>query len=136
MDYSKDLNDNGTTNICRSSKQKEYQPFEPKAKEDTVVFQKRKAKWNKQLKDEVTLDHRRFNVTLTVNQIVTSFKRCVRGNEVKRDALMTCYRVVLEKILQDPELTDNEFISLYKVIQPRANEVYSRRARNMKRVRG
>ncbi len=115
---------------------KEYKPFEPKPKEDTVVFKKRKERWNKQLKEaDDSLDHRRFNCTLTVNQVVNSFKKCVRANEVKRDALITCYRVVLEKILQDPELTDAEFLSMYSQIQPRAQTVYARRSRELKRIR-
>ena len=115
---------------------KEYKPFEHKPKEETVVFKKRKSKWDKQLKDtDDSLDHRRFNTTLTVNQMVTGFKRCVHNNEVKKEELMTCFRVVLQKLLQNPDLTDSEFIKLYLLIQPTANTVYSRRSRELKRIK-
>ena len=113
---------------------KEYKPFEPKAKEDKVAYKRRKEKWDSQ--EEVTdISHRRFNTTLHPKQIMTSFKRCVAANEIDKENLMTCYRVVLGKLLADPTLSDNEFISLYKVIQSRSNEVYARRSKRLKRIR-
>lgn len=80
--------------------------------------------------------HRRFNCTLQATQVITAFKKCVHKNEVPREKLITCYRVVLKKLLQDPDLTDEEFISMYGQIQSRANEVYERRSRNLRTIRG
>ena len=120
------------------SEEKEYKPFEPKAKEDKVAYKRRKEKWEldkqSQEKDD-DIDHRRFNTTLHPKQIMTSFKRCVAANEIDKENLMTCYRVVLGKLLADPTLSDDEFISLYKVIQSRSNEVYARRSKRLKRIR-
>ena len=112
----------------------DYKPFEVKAKEDTVKFKKRKEKWENQEENQ-DISHRRFNTTLYPKQIMTSFKRCVAANEIDKENLMTCYRVVLQKLLADPTLSDNEFISLYKVIQNRSNEVYTRRSKRLKKIR-
>lgn len=118
--------------------EKDYKPFEPKAKEDKVAYKRRKEKWEldklSQEKDS-DIDHRRFNTTLHPKQVMTSFKRCVAANEIDKESLMTCYRVVLGKLLADPSLSDNEFISLYKVIQSRSNEVYARRSKRLKQIR-
>lgn len=116
------------------SDEKEYKPFEPKAKEDKVAYKRRKEKWDNQ--EEVTdISHRRFNTTLHPKQIMTSFKKCVNANEIRQDELITCYRVVLAKLLADPTLDDESFLSMYRVIQSRANEVYSRRSKRLKRIR-
>ena len=116
---------------------KEYKPFEPKAKEDMVDYQRRKEKWelDKESQEYNDIDHRRFNTTLHPKQIMTSFKKCVNSNEIAKEPLMTCFRVVLAKLLANPELTDDEFISLYKLIQSRANTVYSKRSKRLKRIK-
>lgn len=118
--------------------EKEYKPFEPKAKEDKVAYKRRKEKWEldkqSQEKDD-DIDHRRFNTTLHPKQIMTSFKRGVHKGEYKQEDLITCYRVVLAKLLADPTLSDTDFISMYKVIQSRANTVYSSRAKRLKQIR-
>jgi hypothetical protein len=81
------------------------------------------------------LEHRRFSTTLHPNQIVTAFKKCIHKKEVSKKSLMTCYRVVLAALLRDDTLTDDEFIKLYLKIQPRANEVYERRAKRLRRIK-
>lgn len=122
---------------CKEGTLKEYKPFEPKPKELKADYLLRKQKWEESQKETSNkdIDHRRFNTTLTVNQMVTGFKRCVHRNEVDKENLMTCYRVVLQKLLQDPNLTDLEFIKLYELIQPKATTVYARRSRELKRIR-
>ena len=118
--------------------EKEYKPFEPKAKEDKVAYKRRKEKWElekkKQEKDD-DIDHRRFNTTLHPKQVMTSFKRGVHKGEYKQEDLITCYRVVLAKLLADPDLSDESFISMYRLIQSRANETYARRSKRLKRIR-
>ena len=110
-----------------------FKPFEPKPKHLKAEYIKRKEKWE-EMEDNIKPDtsHRRFGLTLHTTQVVKSFKKCVHANEVKREELITCYRVVLQKILQDPDLSDEEFISMYKQIQSRAEEVYSRRSRMLR----
>ena len=115
---------------------KYYKPFEPKPKEDTVVFKKRQERWDEIKSETGDIEHRRFNCTLQVSQLVGAFKKCVHKNEVTKKNLITCYRVVLQKLLQDPSLTDEEFMSMYGQIQSRANEVYERRSRALKRIKG
>ena len=114
-----------------------YKPFTPKPKHEKAEYIKRKEKWDESLEavDEC-IQHRRFNCTLQVSQLVSAFKKCVHKNEISKKNLITCYRVVLQRILQDPSLTDEEFMSMYGQIQSRANEVYERRSRELKRIRG
>ena len=110
-----------------------FKPFEPKPKHLKAEYIRRKEKWE-EMEENIKPDtsHRRFGLTLHTTQVVKSFKKCVHANEVKREELITCYRVVLQKILQDPDLSDEEFISMYKQIQSRAEEVYSRRSRMLR----
>lgn len=126
------------TKEVKVSEEKEYKPFEPKAKEDKVAYKRRKEKWEldkqSQEKDD-DIDHRRFNTTLHPKQIMTSFKKGVHKGEYKQEDLITCYRVVLAKLLADPDLSDESFLSIYSVIQNRAQEVYSRRSKRLKRIR-
>lgn len=118
--------------------EKEYKPFEPKAKEDKVAYKRRKEKWEldkqSQEKDD-DIDHRRFNTTLHPKQIMTSFKKGVHKGEYKQEDLITCYRVVLAKLLADPTLSDESFLSMYRLIQSRANETYARRSKRLKKIR-
>lgn len=118
------------------SEKSDYKPFTPKPKEEKVGFKKRQEKWNEQLENtDNDISHRRFNTTLHPKQVLTSFKKGVHKNEYKQDDLITCYRVVLSKLLADPDLSDESFLSMYKIIQSRANEVYSRRAKRLKQIR-
>ena len=117
--------------------QEDYKPFTAKPKHLKAEYIKRKEKWDESLEAaDDSIDHRRFNCTLQVTQLVSSFKKCVHKNEISKKSLITCYRVVLQKLLQDPNLTDEEFMSMYGQIQTRANEVYERRSRELKRIRG
>lgn len=112
----------------------EYKPFEPKAKEDMVGFKRRKEKWENQEEDD-SIDHRRFNTTLHPKQILTAFKRGVHKGEYRQEDLITTYRVVLARLLADPDLSDDDFISMYGMIQNRANLVYSKRSKRLKKIR-
>ena len=71
--------------------------------------------------------HRRFNLTLQVPQLVNAFKKSVRKNEVSKDTLLTIYRVVAQKLLQDPTISDDEIKAMHSVIRSRVSEVYDRR---------
>lgn len=117
---------------------KDFKPFEPKPAHLKADYIKRKEKWDESLEagDDGDISHRRFNCTLQTTQVVNSFKKCVHKNEISRKNLITCYRVVLQKILQDPDLSDEEFLSMYGQIQTRAIEVYERRSRNLRKIRG
>lgn len=119
------------------SEEQSYKPFERKPEHLKADYLRRKEKWDESLETvDDDISHRRFNCTLQVSQLVGAFKKCVHKNEVTKKNLITCYRVVLQKILQDPTLTDEEFMSMYSQIQSRANEVYERRSRELKRIRG
>lgn len=114
----------------------EYKPFTVKPEHLKVDYIKRKDKWEEGISNvDDDISHRRFNCTLQSGQVVTAFKKCIHKNEISKKHLMTCYRVVLQKLLQDPTLTEDEFISLYGQIQTRANEVYSLRAKRLKKIR-
>lgn len=115
----------------------DYKPFTPKEKHEKVDHIRRKEKWEESISatQDGDISHRRFNLTLHVGQVVTAFKKCVHKNEISKKHLITCYRVVLQKLLQDPTLTDDEFISMYSQISTRANEVYERRSRRLKKIR-
>lgn len=109
-------------------------PFTSKPKHLKVGHIKRKEKWDSE-EDVEDLSHRRFSITLQVPQLVNAFKKSVRNGEVKRSVLITCYRVVLERILQDPDLTDEEIFSMYRQIQTRATEAYGRRAKRYRNIK-
>ena len=115
---------------------KDFKPFEPKPAHLKADYIKRKEKWDELKSETSSIEHRRFNCTLQTTQVVNSFKKCVHKNEISRKNLITCYRVVLQKILQDPDLSDEEFLSMYGQIQTRAIEVYERRSRNLRKIRG
>ena len=87
-----------------------YKPFERKPLEDTAEYKARKEKWDKEQSevDVNDLSHRRFNLTLQPKAIVESFKKCVRKGELSQDTLATCYRVVLQRLLADPDFTDEQ----------------------------
>ena len=111
-----------------------YKPFERKPLEDTAEYKARKEKWERE-QDKVDvkdISHRRFNVTLQPKAIVESFKKCVRKGELSQETLTTCYRVVLQRLLADPDFSDEDFITLYSTIQGRAAETYARRAAKLR----
>ena len=78
--------------------------------------------------------HRRFNLTLQVPQLTTAFKKAVRKNEVPKDSLLTIYRVVAQKLLQHPSITDDEIKAMHSVIRQRVSDVYDRRLAKRRRM--
>ena len=84
------------------------------------------------LEDDVP-KHRRFNLTLHVPQLVNAFKKAVRKNEVSKDNLLTIYRVVAQKLLADPSITDSEIKMMHDVIRHRVSEMYDRRLAERRR---
>ena len=78
--------------------------------------------------------HRRFNLTLQVPQLTTAFKKSVRKNEVPKDSLLTIYRIVGQKLLQDPTITDDEIKAMHDIIRHRASDVYDRRLAKRRRM--
>ena len=100
-----------------------------------VDYIKRKFKWDEtieKLEDEAP-KHRRFNLTLHVPQLVNAFKKSVRKNEVSKDTLLTIYRVVSQKLLSDPSITDEDIKAMHSVIRSRVSEVYDRRLAERRR---
>ena len=103
--------------------------YQPKPEHLKVDYIKRKFKWDEtieRLEDEAP-KHRRFNLTLQVPQLVNAFKKSVRKNEVPKDTLLTIYRVVSQKLLQDPTISDDEIKAMHSVIRQRVSDVYDRR---------
>ena len=84
------------------------------------------------LEDDIP-KHRRFNLTLQVPQLVNAFKKSVRKNEVSKDTLLTIYRVVAQKLLQDPSITDSEIKIMHDVIRHRVSLMYDRRLAERRR---
>ena len=84
------------------------------------------------LEDE-SPSHRRFNLTLQVPQLVNAFKKAVRKGEVSKDALLTIYRVVSQKLLQDPTISDNDIKSMHDIIRHRVSDMYDRRLAERRR---
>ena len=85
------------------------------------------------LEDDVP-KHRRFNLTLQVPQLVNAFKKSVRRNEVSKDNLLTIYRIVSQKLLQDPTISDDEIKAMHDVIRHRVSDVYDRRLAKRRRM--
>ena len=109
-----------------------YQPKPEHLKIDNI---KRLYAWQEQaekLQDE-SPKHRRFNLTLQVPQLVNAFKKSVRKNEVSKDTLLTIYRVVSQKLLQDPTISDEDIKSMHDVIRHRVSEMYNRRLAERRR---
>lgn len=85
------------------------------------------------LEDEAP-KHRRFNLTLQVPQLATAFKKSVRKNEVPKDTLLTIYRIVSQKLLQDPTISDDEIKVMHDVIRHRVSDMYDRRLAKRRRM--
>ena len=103
--------------------------YKPKPEHLRVDYIKRLYSWQEQA-EKLEYDvpkHRRFNLTLKVPQLVAAFKKSVRKNEVPKDTLLTIYRIVAQKLLQDPTITDDEIKAMHSVIRSRVSEVYDRR---------
>lgn len=109
--------------------------YKPKPEHLRVDYIKRLYAWQEQvekLEDDVP-KHRRFNLTLQVPQLTAAFKKSVRKNEVSKDNLLTIYRVVAQKLLSDPTITDEDIKSMHNVIRYRVSEVYDRRLAERRR---
>ena len=78
--------------------------------------------------------HRRFNLTLQVPQLTNAFKKSVRKNEVSKDTLLSIYRIVAQKLLADPAITDEDIKAMHSVIRSRVSEVYDRRLAQRRRM--
>ena len=101
-----------------------------------VSYIKRLYAWQEQvekLEDDVP-KHRRFNLTLKVPQLATAFKKSVRKNEVPKDTLLTIYRIVAQKLLQDPSITDEDIKVMHDVIRHRVSDMYDRRLAKRRRM--
>ena len=84
------------------------------------------------LEDDVP-KHRRFNLTLHVPQLTNAFKKSVRKGEVPKETLLSVYRIVAQKLLQDPTITDSEIKIMHDVIRHRVSLMYDRRLMARKR---
>ena len=84
------------------------------------------------LEDDVP-KHRRFNLTLKVPQLAAAFKKSVKRGEVSKDNLLTIYRIVAQKLLQDPTISDDEIKMMHNVIRQRVSDVYDRRLAERRR---
>ena len=110
--------------------------YQPKPEHLKVSYINRKFKWDEtieKLEDEAP-KHRRFNLTLHVPQLTNAFKKSVRKGEVPKDTLLTIYRVVAQKLLQDPTISDEDIKSMHNIIRYRVSEVYDRRLAKRRRM--
>ena len=110
--------------------------YQPKPEHLKVSYINRKFKWDEtieKLEDEAP-SHRRFNLTLQVPQLTNAFKKAVRKNEVPKDTLLTIYRVVAQKLLSDPSITDEDIKAMHNIIRYRVSEVYDRRLAKRRRM--
>lgn len=110
--------------------------YEPKPEHLKVDYIKRLYAYKEQvekLEDDVP-KHRRFNLTLHVPQLTVAFKKSVRKGEVSKDTLLTIYRVVAQKLLQDPSITDSEIKIMHDVIRSRVSDMYDRRLAKRRRM--
>ena len=110
--------------------------YQPKPEHLKVDYIKRIFAWQEtveKLEDEAP-SHRRFNLTLQVPQLTNAFKKSVRKNEVSKDNLLTIYRVVAQKLLQDPTISDEDIKSMHDVIRHRVSDMYDRRLAKRRRM--
>lgn len=85
------------------------------------------------LEDDVP-KHRRFNLTLKVPQLVNAFKKSVKKGEVSKGTLLSIYRIVAQKLLADPSITDSEIKMMHDIIRSRVNDMYDRRLAKRRRM--
>ena len=110
--------------------------YEPKPEHLKVDYIKRLYAWQEQvekLEDDVP-KHRRFNLTLKVPQLTTAFKKSVRRGEVSKDTLLSIYRIVAQKLLQDPTISDEDIKAMHDVIKNRVSLMYDRRLAKRRRM--
>ena len=107
----------------------------PKPEHLKVSYINRKFKWDEtieKLEDDVP-KHRRFNLTLKVPQLTNAFKKSVKKGEVSKGTLLSIYRIVAQKLLADPSITDSEIKIMHDVIRHRVSDMYDRRLMARKR---
>ena len=110
--------------------------YEPKPEHLKVSYIKRLYAYKEQaekLEDDVP-KHRRFNLTLQVPQLVNAFKKSVRKGEVSKLTLLTIYRVVSQKLLADPSITDEDIKAMHDIIRHRVSDMYDRRLAKRRRM--
>ena len=110
--------------------------YKPKPEHLKVSYIKRLYAWQEQvekLEDDVP-KHRRFNLTLQVPQLVNAFKKSVRKGEVPKETLLSVYRIVAQKLLQDPSITDSEIKAMHDIIRHRVSDMYDRRLAKRRRM--
>ena len=109
--------------------------YQPKPEHLKVSYIKRLYAWREgveKLEDDVP-KHRRFNLTLHVPQLTNAFKKSVKRGEVSKETLLTIYRIVAQKLLQDPTISDDEIKMMHNVIRSRVSEMYDRRLAERRR---
>ena len=109
--------------------------YQPKPEHLKVSYINRKFKWDEtieKLEDDVP-KHRRFNLTLHVPQLTNAFKKSVRKGEVPKDTLLTIYRVVSQKLLADPTISDEDIKAMHDTIRHRVSLMYDRRLAERRR---
>lgn len=110
--------------------------YKPKPEHLKIDYIKRLYAYKEQvgkLEDGVP-KHRRFNLTLQVPQLATAFKKSVRKNEVNKDTLLSIYRIVAQKLLQHPSITDDEIKVMHDIIRHRVSDMYDRRLAKRRRM--
>ena len=109
--------------------------YQPKPEHLKVSYINRKFKWDEAIekREDEAPKHRRFNLTLHVPQLVNAFKKSVRKGEVSKDTLLTIYRVVAQKLLQDPSITDSDIKAMHEIIRYRVSDMYDRRLAERRR---
>ena len=110
--------------------------YQPKPEHLKVDYIKRLYAYKEQVEklEDGSPSHRRFNLTLQVPQLTNAFKKSVRKNEVSKDNLLTIYRVVAQKLLADPSITDSEIKIMHDVIRHRVSDMYDRRLAKRRRM--
>ena len=109
--------------------------YQPKPEHLKIDYIKRLYAWQEKvekLEGDVP-KHRRFNLTLQVPQLTNAFKKSIRKNEVSKDSLLTIYRIVAQKLLADPTISDDEIKAMHSVIRQRVSDVYDRRLAERRR---
>ena len=109
-----------------------YQPKPEHLKIDNIKRLYAYKEQVEKLEDDVP-KHRRFNLTLKVPQLTAAFKKSIRKGEVHKDTLLSIYRIVAQKLLQDPTTSDDEIKMMHNVIRSRVSDVYDRRLAERRR---
>ena len=110
--------------------------YKPKPEHLKVSYINRKFKWDEtieKLEDEAP-KQRSLTLTLQVPQLAAAFKKSVRRGEVNKDTEETKNRIVAQKLLQDPTISDDEIKAMHSVIRSRVSEVYDRRLAKRRRM--